>query len=92
MPKTKGLGGQKRFGARYGRRVREAFIKVENEQRAKHKCPYCRKIAVDFKAIGIWHCKKCDAKFTGKAYSPTKKILTKIGKELKAEALLAKVQ
>ena len=59
----------KKFGPRYGRKVRERFSQVEDLQRGKHKCPYCNKLAVKRLAIGIWHCTKCDAKFTGKAYT-----------------------
>jgi len=35
------LGSAKRFGARYGKTVKERFAKIEALQRAKHKCPYC---------------------------------------------------
>ena len=71
------LGSVKRFGARYGRKPKLKFSKIEAEQRKLHKCPYCNKIAVKRVAVGIWHCKKCNAKFTGKAYSVTRKIITK---------------
>ena len=71
------LGSVKRFGARYGRKTKLKFSKIENEQRKLHKCPYCSKIAVKRIAAGIWHCRKCNAKFTGKAYSITKKIIVK---------------
>jgi len=72
----------KRFGARYGRTIRARVSKIETELKKKHKCPYCHKIGgVKRIAIGIWHCKKCKSKFTGKAYSITKKIKTK-GEEL----------
>ena|SRR3989338_8120447 len=67
----------KRFGARYGRKPKLKFSKIEAEQRKLHKCPYCNKIAVKRIAVGIWGCRKCNAKFTGKAYSITKKIITK---------------
>lgn len=78
------LGSVKRFGARYGRKPKLKFSKIESEQRKSHKCPYCNKIAVKRVAVGIWRCKKCNAKFTGKAYSVTRKIITKeaeIGEE-----------
>lgn len=71
------LGSVKRFGARYGRKPKLKFSKIEAEQRKLHKCPYCNKIAVKRVSVGIWHCKKCNAKFTGKAYSVTRKIITK---------------
>ncbi|MBI3035599.1 50S ribosomal protein L37ae [Candidatus Woesearchaeota archaeon] len=71
------LGSVKRFGARYGRKPKLKFSKIEAEQRKLHKCPYCHKIAVKRVAVGIWSCKKCNAKFTGKAYSVARKIMAK---------------
>ncbi|MEK6983744.1 MAG: 50S ribosomal protein L37ae [Nanoarchaeota archaeon] len=70
------LGSVKRFGARYGRKLKLKFSKIEVEQRRHHKCPYCGKMAVKRLAVGIWQCKKCSSKFTGQAYSITRKILT----------------
>jgi len=43
--------------------------KEEAQQRAKHKCPYCNKIAAKRLSVGIWNCPKCDTKFAGKAYT-----------------------
>ena len=77
MKSVENLGSAKRFGARYGRKTKLKFSKVEKEQRKLHKCPYCNKIAVKRIALGIWGCRKCNAKFTGKAYSVSKKIITK---------------
>ena len=74
MKTERKLGSVKRFGARYGRKLKLSFSKIETEQRKLHKCPYCAKIAVKRLALGIWQCRKCEAKFTGKAYSVTKKI------------------
>ena len=71
------LGSAKRFGPRYGRKTKEKFAKIEKEQRKLHKCPYCNNVKVKRVAVGIWHCRKCNAKFAGKAYSVKKKILTK---------------
>ena len=75
------LGSVKRFGARYGRKPKLKFSKIEAEQRKLHKCPYCSKVAVKRVAVGIWHCRKCNVKFTGKAYSVSKKIILKDEKE-----------
>ncbi|MBR9699476.1 50S ribosomal protein L37ae [Candidatus Woesearchaeota archaeon] len=69
------LGSMKRFGSRYGRTARHNFAKIEKEQRKLHKCPYCNKEAVKRIAVGIWKCRKCDVKFTGKAYTPGVKIV-----------------
>ena len=70
-------GSVKRFGARYGRKPKLKFSQVEAEQRKLHKCPYCSKVAVKRVSLGIWQCRKCDAKFTGKAYSLSKSFITK---------------
>lgn len=88
MKAEEGLGSAKRFGARYGRKTKLKFSKVETEQRKLHKCPYCSKIAVKRVAMGIWQCRKCDAKFTGKAYSITKKIITKEAEEMPEEPVI----
>ena len=71
MPVTK-YGSTKRFGARYGRSIKEKVGKIEMEMRKKHICPYCRKAAVKRKSAGIWFCKKCKNEFTGFAYSISK--------------------
>lgn len=73
----------RRFGPRYGRTVKLRLAKIEEEQRKKHKCPYCHKPAVKRLAAGIWFCKKCKTKFTGKAYSIAKKISFEEEKEEK---------
>jgi len=72
MATTEKIGLIKRFGARYGTKVKNRFGEVEKEQRKKHKCPYCSALKVKRVAIGIWFCKKCKAKFSGKAYSLSK--------------------
>ena len=73
MAKTEGLGSVKRFGPRYGRTVKLKFATIEREQHKKHKCPYCRSVQVKRQAVGIWYCRKCKAKFTGKAYTIAEK-------------------
>ena len=85
MESEEKLGSVKRFGARYGRKTKLKFSQIETEQRKLHKCPYCNKIAVKRASVGIWQCKKCDAKFTGKAYSVTKRVLAKEAEELPEE-------
>ena len=64
------VGNIKRFGARYGRSLKHEFAAIENEQRKLHKCPYCNREAVKRIAAGIWQCRKCEAKFSGRAYTP----------------------
>lgn len=68
MAKTKKVGSAGRFKARYGRSLRQKVTDIERKQRKKQKCPYCKKLSVRRLAYGIWHCKSCDAKFTGKSY------------------------
>ncbi len=77
MAEIEKYGSVRRFGARYGRRLKERFGKIEIEQRKKQKCPYCSALKVKRIAVGIWECRKCKAKFSGKAYSVTKKIAFK---------------
>ncbi len=74
MPIEKKFGSIKRFGPRYGRKVKEKLAKIEEEQHRLHKCPYCSHTKAKRLAEGIWFCKKCKTKFTGKAYSIRKKI------------------
>ncbi len=66
---SKDFGSVKRFGVRYGRTIRKKIAKVEESQRKKHSCPFCNKESVKRVSTGIWQCKKCESKFTGKAYS-----------------------
>ena len=71
MAHTKKVGSSGRFGARYGRKIKKKLVDVEKLQKAKHTCPFCKKVGgVKRLAAGIWTCKKCDAKFAGKAYTP----------------------
>lgn len=90
MEAEKKLGSVKRFGARYGRKPRLKFAQIEEEQRKLHKCPYCSKTAVKRVAVGIWCCKKCNSKFTGKAYSITREIITKEPKAAAEEQVVIK--
>jgi large subunit ribosomal protein L37Ae len=63
--KTKSAG---RFGARYGKKVKDNLVKVESKQRGKQKCPFCEKLGVKRLAKGIWKCPKCDKKFASNTY------------------------
>ena len=74
MAKKTGLGPVKRFGARYGRTVKHRRAKVEYEQQADHKCPYCSRTRLSRDAFGIWICRKCGSKFTAKAYTVGKPV------------------
>jgi large subunit ribosomal protein L37Ae len=65
LKKTKSAG---RFGARYGRSVKAKLIKVEEKQRKKQRCPYCKKLGVKRLSSGIWKCSKCNKKFAAGTY------------------------
>jgi len=82
--RKKGLGPVKRFGVRYGR-TKHKLAKIEIEQRKNHKCPYCARLKVSRISFGIWHCSKCDSKFTARAYT----VGTKVGLVDRAEQMIA---
>jgi large subunit ribosomal protein L37Ae len=63
--KTKSAG---RFGARYGKTVRDRLVKVEIKQKIKQKCPFCGKLGVKRSSKGIWNCKKCGKRFASSTY------------------------
>ena len=65
---TKKVGSAGRFGPRYGKRLRQKLLIVEKEQRKGQECPYCHRKTAKRVSAGIWFCKKCESKFTGKAY------------------------
>ncbi|MFB6208992.1 MAG: 50S ribosomal protein L37ae [Candidatus Nanohaloarchaea archaeon] len=56
----------KRFGSRYGSRIRK---NVDAAEKVEGSCPECGS-EVDRQAAGIWKCRSCDKKFSGGAYEP----------------------
>jgi len=66
---SKDMGSIKRLGPRYGRTSRHIVGKIEHTQRKSHLCPYCKKVRARRISAGIWFCTKCNAKFTGRAYT-----------------------
>ena len=68
--KTKKVGAMGKYGVRYGRKIRQRLLDVEKAKREKKPCPNCCKPALKRISAGIWQCKKCGAKFAGKAYKP----------------------
>lgn len=70
----------KRFGARYGARLKKKFAEIESQQKAKYPCPYCNYIKVKRVSMGVWQCNTCNAKFSSKAYS-----VGKVGIKLEKE-------
>ena len=71
MKRTKKLGSVARFGARYGRKEKKAFLAIEKVLHKKHICPRCNYVRVKRVGTGIWACRKCDFTFAGGAYAPT---------------------
>ncbi|MFT4297786.1 MAG: 50S ribosomal protein L37ae [Candidatus Woesearchaeota archaeon] len=69
MVKEKILKSGNKFGTRYGRRNRDRFAKIENEQRKLHKCPSCNAVQVKRICLGVWSCRKCGMTFASKAYT-----------------------
>ena len=65
LKKVKAAG---RFGARYGKSVRTKLASVEQKQRIKQTCPYCKKVGVKRLSKGIWECSKCGKKFASDTY------------------------
>jgi large subunit ribosomal protein L37Ae len=70
----KKFGSIKRFGARYGRRIKDKIAEIEKKSKKLGKCPFCNKIAAKRVAVGIWECRKCKAKFSGNAYYIKEKV------------------
>ena len=66
--KLKKIKSAGRFGARYGRSIKSKLVKVEEKQRKKQKCPYCKKLGVKRLSSGIWKCSKCNKKFASDVY------------------------
>ena len=65
---TKKLGSAGRFGARYGRKIKQKVRDIEKKQKGWQKCPYCNHLRVKRLSYGIWQCRKCKSKFTNRAY------------------------
>jgi large subunit ribosomal protein L37Ae len=63
--KTKSAG---RFGARYGKKVRNMLVQVESKQKKRQRCPLCKRLGVKRLSKGIWKCSKCNKKFAEDAY------------------------
>jgi len=63
MVKLKKSGSAGRFGARYGKTPKARLVKVEEKQRKKQQCPFCKKLGVKRTSKGIWKCSKCKKKF-----------------------------
>lgn len=69
------LSSMKRYGARYGRSLKERYSLIEDAQKKLYECPECGKPKLKRLSKGIWQCTKCNAKIAGKAYSVSKKVV-----------------
>ncbi len=69
MAKTKKVGISGKFGTRYGAKVRKQWNNIAEKQKGIVKCPRCEtKVRNMRESVGVWHCKKCDATWTGGAW------------------------
>jgi len=66
--KSKKSRASGRFGARYGKKIRDKLVQVEDKQRKKQICPFCKKIGLKRLSKGVWECKKCSKKFASDVY------------------------
>ncbi len=60
----------KRYGSRYGKRIRKKVSAVEEKQKKRHRCPKCEFMSLKRQAKGIWKCTKCGNKVAGGAWKP----------------------
>jgi large subunit ribosomal protein L37Ae len=69
LAKTKKSGITGKYGARYGSTLRKRTRVLLTRMKGEIKCPRCEtKGTIQRISTGIWHCKKCNADFTGGAY------------------------
>jgi len=69
LTKTKKVGISGSFQARYGSTLRKRWNLIMEKMKGDSKCPKCLTKGTTHRiSTGIWHCKKCDARFTGGAY------------------------
>ncbi|MHA1913880.1 MAG: 50S ribosomal protein L37ae [Promethearchaeota archaeon] len=69
MTKLKKVGPTGKYGARYGSTLRKRTRLILEKMKGDIKCPRCEtKGSIHRISAGIWHCKKCEARFTGGAY------------------------
>lgn len=72
MAKMKKVGLAGRFGHRYGSRVRNNWRDIMEKSKGIQKCPRCETKARNMREfLGVWHCKKCGARWTGGAWEPS---------------------
>lgn len=85
MPKKSSSDSTKRFGARYGRKIRKKVSEIEKKQKSTYECPNCKQKSLERKGTGIWECKKCGNKIAGGAYQPQTSTGEAVEKTIKEE-------
>lgn len=78
----------KRYGPKYGKRIRNKISSIEESEKSGHRCPECGSTSLKKESKGVWVCKKCGEKVAGGAWKPetgakkmVKKALRKAGEE-----------
>ena len=62
------VGASGRYGVKFGRTLRAKINDIEKKQKSKQTCPQCHNKSVKRVSYGIWQCRKCNLKFSGKAF------------------------
>ena len=66
--RTKKVGITGKYGTRYGASIRKVLRKIEISQHAKYTCPFCGKLSMKRKVVGIWNCSACKKTIAGGAF------------------------
>ena len=66
--RTKKVGIVRKYGTRYGARLRKTIKKMDVIQHGKYICSFCGKKSMRRIAAGIWGCKSCCKCVAGGAY------------------------
>ena len=68
---TKKVGMAGRFGPHYGARIRNVWRDIMEREKGVQKCPRCGTKLRNMRLyIGVWHCRRCGAQWTGGAWTP----------------------
>ncbi|OKY78467.1 MAG: Ribosomal protein L37AE/L43A [Candidatus Methanohalarchaeum thermophilum] len=70
MPEEQKSRTTKRFGTRYGSKIRKKVAEIEKKSKKTYKCPKCNSESMNRKGTGIWKCNKCGTELAGGAYIP----------------------
>lgn len=70
MARTQKVKIAGKFGARYGKRIKDNYTFIMGKYKQKHTCPSCLSHNLKRVSKGIWYCSRCRYKMAGKAFSP----------------------